>query len=754
VIANPSASSIYSVMGGGNGCMSQTKIVSLTVLPIPSVFVSPLNSTVCLGTAVTLSASGSATSFTWYPAGLTGSTGINCSVSPANTQVYNVVGSLNTCTNNASAQVTIIQPPVLSLSLSSPTLCAQNINNSPSSINLSPSGAINYTLVGDNSVSVISPNGPVMLVQAQTPAPLLPTVSTATLIGESGVCKVSITHTFTIIPNPDIMLSPTSASVCPGQSQTFSVSGAATYTWLPMPNYTLSSANSIIAKPAITSFYSVMGSLAGCNSAIKNVVLLVLPIPNVSITPNTTTVCAGNTVTLSTLGNGTSFNWSPSQYLSSTYGANVTTNPFTTQIYTVVATLNTCTNSAVATVSAIVIPVISASAVQPTVCSGSPTNLTVVGANSFVWLPSQSLNFASGNAVIASPNTSTTYTIHGYNGVCTGSTSLFVQTVKRPDIILEAPYNQICIGGSVPITVSGAQNYTWVPTSGLIPSNSNTLVIAAPLVSTNYTVYGANSLGTVSCYQQLSYSVIVIPVIEPVASENISLCEGEKTTLFALGGNTFSWTPPYGLNVYDASRVVANPSISTIYTVDVSHNSFCGKTTTIMVTVSPRPKVFAGRDTSYNSNDAIFVNASGTGTLTWISGEDVLCKVCPKTQVFPTRNGCYVAETVNEYGCKATDDVCFVLTDEFTVYIPNTFTPNNDGKNDVFLIFGENISDISMEIYDRWGVRVFSSNDYRIGWDGTYKDAACPGGVYTTIIKYTGLDRKKYTQSGHIMLLR
>ena len=756
VVASPNASSIYSVVGGVGGCQSQTQTVSIIVLPVPTVSVNPVSSTICLGSSAILTATGTATSFTWSPLlGLLSlSNGPVVNVSPANTTTYLVVGSLNSCTNSASASVQVMQPPVLGLNLSSPTLCAQSLNFSPNSISLNPTGATNYTLLPGSGISINSPNGPVMQAIPVAPFPFVPSVASVTLIGNTGVCTRTINRTFTIIPNPVISVSPLSASTCPGHSKAFSVSGATTYTWLPMPNYTLTGSNSMVANPPLTSFYSVIGKENGCVSATKNAVLIVLPIPEVSVSPQSPTVCAGNSIVLNAVGNGSLYSWSPGGSLSSSSGLQVIATPASLQSYTVTATLNTCTNYAVATVSVIVMPVIHASASQTTICSSANTNLSVTGANSFLWFPTNNLNFPSGSQVVASPNESTTYTVHGYNGICTGSTTIYIKTIQRPDLDVMAEANQVCSGGSVPLVAVGAQSYTWIPVNGLIPTGTNGSVIVAPKVSTNFTVLGANSLGSVSCYQETSYSVSVIPEIVPVVSQNVSICNGDKTTLYAMGGNSFNWAPSVGLNVTNGAGVVANPRHTTIYTVEVSQNTFCGKTTTVMVTVNARPEVYAGKDTSYNLNEAIFLNARGTGTLTWVRGEDIICAVCPQTQVFPTRNGCYVVEALDDSGCKATDDICIELTEDFSIYIPNSFTPNNDGKNDHFLIFGENISQVSMEIYDRWGVKVFYSEDYTVGWDGRYKDVLCPTGAYTYIIRYTGLNRKKYTKSGNVNIVK
>jgi gliding motility-associated-like protein len=134
----------------------------------------------------------------------------------------------------------------------------------------------------------------------------------------------------------------------------------------------------------------------------------------------------------------------------------------------------------------------------------------------------------------------------------------------------------------------------------------------------------------------------------------------------------------------------------------------------------------------------MFLSASGTGTMTWIDGEEIACRVCPNSQVFPTRNSCYVIETVNEYGCKAKDQMCIDVTRDFGIYIPNVFSPNGDGINDEFLVFGYNISEFYIEIFDRWGEFIFNSKDISNGWKGTYKNKICQDGMYIYKVSYKG----------------
>jgi len=228
------------------------------------------------------------------------------------------------------------------------------------------------------------------------------------------------------------------------------------------------------------------------------------------------------------------------------------------------------------------------------------------------------------------------------------------------------------------------------------------------------------------------------------------------TTLFrsAGGGNTFHWSPSSSLNQNNISGVVASPTVSTVYTVNISNTDYCGHDATVSVIVNPNPTVFAGRDTTYNIDEPMFINAIGTGTLTWVSGEGIFCSVCPNTKITPTHSGCYNIETINEFGCKASDEVCIEVTLNSGVYIPNTFTPNGDGLNDMFLVYGYSVSDVTVDIFDRWGEKLFGSTDQKIGWDGTYKGTACKNDVYVYKVTYKGLDGKKQYKTGHVTINR
>src|SRR5690606_36075720 len=110
------------------------------------------------------------------------------------------------------------------------------------------------------------------------------------------------------------------------------------------------------------------------------------------------------------------------------------------------------------------------------------------------------------------------------------------------------------------------------------------------------------------------------------------------------------------------------------------------------------------------------------------------CQNCPFPIVSPKKDTTYIVTVADEYGCLAVDSVNVRVFDNCSgenVTVPNTFSPNNDGLNDVFYVKGTGLSNIErLRIYSRWGELMFESPDINIGWDGTYNGVPVNSGVY------------------------
>jgi gliding motility-associated-like protein len=652
----------------------------------------------------------------------------------------------STCTGSTTVQIG--QTPTMNIASTSNSMCAFNSNNSLNSITLTATGSPNYTWTSFSGMTNTAPSNTTNSISF-TPD-LTSLTGSVTLLGASGVCTASATYSLPIIPNPTI--SATSASVCQGSTIQVSASGATTYSWFPSNTLSSSTGATVTANTNSTTVYSVIGNSVGCNSSTQTSTVLIVPNPTVSIAPLTNTICYGSSLNLSASG-ATNYTWSPAGSLNLANGPNVIASPSITTNYVVIGEQATCTTTAVYQVSVIILPSIIASVSQPTICQYSQTNINANGASSYSWSPPTGLSSTSGNQVVANPNVTTVYNIVGNNGQCFAFGSVTVVVVPFPNLNITTPNNRICQTNSTTIFATGADFYNWSPGSSLSQTNQPT-AIAFPMVNTNYTVTGYNQQFGITCSMTKEIEIEVVPQVTANVSPSATLCLGEMTKLSAQGGPTYTWMPAEGLSQSNIFNPVASPTVSTVYTVNVSYYGDCGAEQTVYIHVNPNPTVNAGEDFSVNLDDPMYLNAAGSGTLTWIAGEGILCRPCPNTQIMPSKSSCYRIQAVNEFGCKAFDEVCVEVTTNYNLYIPNVFTPNNDGLNDVFLVYGTGISNFEMTIFDRWGEKLFVSKDQLTGWDGSYKGQVCKNDVYPYLVKFKALDGKVITRTGHVTLMK
>lgn len=375
---------------------------------------------------------------------------------------------------------------------------------------------------------------------------------------------------------------------------------------------------------------------APCNSNFTTAVL-VYSSGSLTVTPSTT-ICGGGSTTLTASGAAT-YTWSPATGLSSTTGATVTASPTTTTTYTVTGTTSGCSSTATTTVT--ISPPLTISVPSATICEGSSTTLTASGATNYTWSPATGLSSTTGSPVTANPTTTTTYTITGTTGACSGTTTSTV-TVNPLPVVTATPIT-ICEGGSGTITASGATSYTWSPATGL-SSTSGATVTANPATTTTYTITGT----TGSCSNTATVTVTVSPA--PVTSvASASICQGASTTLTASGATNYTWSPATGLSATTGNSVTANPTTTTTYTITGTTGS-CSSTTTATVTVNPQPTINAGPDQSVCPGGQVTLTSSGAATYTWDNG------VTDGVPFTPTATTTYTVTTTAN-GCTGTDQV-------------------------------------------------------------------------------------------------
>jgi len=167
-------------------------------------------------------------------------------------------------------------------------------------------------------------------------------------------------------------------------------------------------------------------------------------------------------------------------------------------------------------------------------------------------------------------------------------------------------------------------------------------------------------------------------------------------------------------------------------------------------------------DTTINLGETIqlfstFSNYPGSAIVSynWVPSVGLSCVDCPNPVVstYSHINNYTLTLTYNN-GCLASDSARIIVIGSPPVYIPNTFTPNGDGNNDLFLVYGESIKTVSLKIFNRWGEKVFDSENLFLGWDGNYKGQPQMAGVYVYEAQITFLDNTQTLRTGSITLLR
>lgn len=299
-------------------------------------------------------------------------------------------------------------------------------------------------------------------------------------------------------------------------------------------------------------------------------------------------------------------------------------------------------------------------------------------------------------------------------------------TIRPLPVPGAAPNTTICTGTSIMLTAQDGNSFEWSPVASLQnPLSANP--VASPVATTKYYVKVTNQYG---CIQ---YDSVLIRVDERVQlrhSPDAITCRGTAVTLTASGNSTqFVWSPAAGLNTITGTTVIANPANTTDYrVVGISSNVCPNDTGYIRVTVGDIPTVDLGPDITVNAGTQVTIPTATTGGVvgfTWTPTTGLDCAGCAQPKFIAHENITYNVKVRTQYGCEATDELrVVVLCNKGAVFIPNAFTPNNDGKNDLFFVSGYGIARVKhFSVFDRWGKQVFrrdniQAGDRNQGWNG------------------------------------
>lgn len=231
-----------------------------------------------------------------------------------------------------------------------------------------------------------------------------------------------------------------------------------------------------------------------------------------------------------------------------------------------------------------------------------------------------------------------------------------------------------------------------------------------------------------------------------------TICAGKSARLSASGGKSYTWLPASGLNSTFIPDPVATPSVTTTYTVVIT-DAACTTIDSVPVVVHPGPVMNVCCDTALQPGGSVQLSASGGVSYNWEPSYGLSCNTCPDPVANPLQNTTYYVTVVTDYGCSAEQTITVDITCG-QVFIPEAFSPNGDGQNDVLYVRGDCIETMQFEVFDRWGNRVFKTTDKNIGWDGRYRGEAMNTGSYVYYLKATMYDGTTQAKKGTVTLVR
>ena len=306
--------------------------------------------------------------------------------------------------------------------------------------------------------------------------------------------------------------------------------------------------------------------------------------------------------------------------------------------------------------------------------------------------------------------------------------------------------------GSATVTTPapGVHTYVWSPSGG----NAAT---ATGLSPGNYSVEVTNAAGCVSI---ANISIVNPPQLTLSFAATTVKCGTKNGTakVNATGGTgnyTYLWSPDN-----QTTDSISNLSVGN-YSVTVTDVNGCTTTSSILVdqssslglTVNP-VSVVIFEDESVDLNASFTPYIPGV-TYTWTPPNGLTCVDCPNPTATPGDTTIYTVTITTPDNCTDEKEITIITKIRCGEHlIPTVFSPNGDGLNDQFKIYGKCIVAIKMQVYDRWGERVFITEDLLEGWDGTFNGQIMNTGSYVYQIDISFKDGTVITETGNVNLMR
>lgn len=754
-----------------SGCVTTSTVAVLSSTDVPQATVDAVtNSITCTNTVVTVGVTMSNSdpvTYSWSGPGLIGPT-TNPTATGTLAGTYSVTIT-NTITSCQSTYFAMINSDLTPVSASVAPSASITCNTTTVSLLASPTGTnYGYSWSGVSIVSGSTTDSPIVDAGGDY---------VVTITNNDNGCVGSYT-----VNVPTNTVAPT-VSVTPGSYTTscaiptvaISASSSSdpntTYQWLTPSTGTLD--NTTISNPIAngSGIFTVVvtNTTTGCSSPTSQNTVEIVPdaaTPSVSVSATSLTItCTSPTVTSAITSTNTTltYSWNPSPLVGGdtpVFGSqgSYTANISATNGCSVVAIINVAEDNTplvlnvtpTETLTCITNTVILSSTVTPN------SNMTytwsgagIVGANN---LFNVDVNVAGDYTLTA---------LNSVNGCSATAISSVISNTTLPTLTITPSGTVIsCVTSSVSLsaTPSVTDVCVWSSSTGTL---SNPAVVT---VADQYTVTVTDASN--GCTNSQTVAVVgntVAPganagsaVVMPCGSSTIGL-SGSTTSTNTVN---YSWDGPG--TITGSNTATPTVDLAGDYTLTVTDASNgCTSTSIVNVTQSNVTAAFSADPTTGVAPLAVNFTDLSTGgvSYSWNFGDgNSLTNVTPPTNPSNTYNssGTYtVTLLVTSGACTSTASIVIIVEDNLTLEIPNVFTPNGDGSNDVFYVKSKGLKDLSLDIFNRWGERLYSGTGVNSAWDGKTLDGKeTPDGTYFYLVKATGFDDKVIEKQGSVNLYK
>lgn len=377
-----------------------------------------------------------------------------------------------------------------------------------------------------------------------------------------------------------------------------------------------------------------------------------------------------------------------------------------------------------------------------TICIGQSVTFNNLGSSAYPY----SWNFGDSNtssqlSPVHTFTSANVYTVSLQSSSSIATATSYTRITVLPYPALAVTGNTvICSGNTASFTASGATNYSWSNGNSSPTQNFN------PPVTTSYTVVGAN--GPCSNSAVVTVSVNPSPIITSVTTTTAScgLNDGTASVVVnppsasVLWSNGATGNPVGNLSPGNYTVNASTPSCSTQTTLTIDALKISISSSLVIPSGCGEEGEFIVKELKGGQNP-YFINFNNTG----YSAESRFSQL---------KSGVYPLQILDANNCKNDFSVFIPASEDGSTYIPNAFTPNNDGINDVWFVVSTCAKSYKCSIFNRWGTKLIDLTAINEGWNGTYKGELVPDGIYVYVLELETYGHESIQKSGHISLVK